>query len=91
MIVLDEIYPFEIDGVRHDSACELLRARAFPEEVLACTCTARWDTNPVRDLARDDRARMVERERIACMVERLDNTMMDQAKLAAYIRGQETP
>ena len=31
-----------------------------------------------------------ERERIACMVERLDNTMMDQAKLAAYIRGQET-
>ena len=33
----------------------------------------------------------VERERIACMVERLDNTMMDQAKLAAYIRGEETP
>jgi hypothetical protein len=33
----------------------------------------------------------VERERIARMVERADNTMMDQTKLAAYIRGQETP
>jgi hypothetical protein len=42
-------------------------------------------------LERIREAEAAERERIARIIERLDNTMMDQAKLAAYIRGQETP
>ena len=74
----------EIDGVRHDCGCELFRARAFPAERLRCTCTA-----VLRTTRRAVQA--AERERIACLLERLDNTMMDQAKLAAYVRGQETP
>ena len=78
-------HPFVIDGVRHQSDCDLFRHRAFPAEQLKCTC----GTNMSRETARHIEA--VERERIACIIERLDNTMMDQAKLAAYIRGQETP
>ena len=81
-------HPLVIDGVRHDSVCALFHTPAFKAQRLACTCGA---ANPIRDVARDFRARMIERERIACLIERLDNTMLDQAKLAAYIRGQETP
>lgn len=77
-------HPLEIDGVRHDCDCELFRNRAFPAERLRCTCTA-----VLRTTRRAVQA--AERERIACLIERLDNTMLDQAKLAAYIRGQETP
>lgn len=73
-----------IDGVRHDSHCELFRARAFQAERLRCTCTAILHTTRRAVQA-------AERERIACLLERLDNSMLDQAKLAAYIRGQETP
>lgn len=77
-------HPFIIDGVRHDSGCDLLRHPAFPDEQLKCTCTA-----VLRTTRRAVQA--AERERIARIIEGLDNTMMDQAKLAAYIRGQETP
>jgi hypothetical protein len=73
-----------IDGVRHDSDCELHRHPAFPHEKLKCTCTA-----VLRTTRRAVQA--AERERIACLLERLDNSMLDQAKLAAYVRGQETP
>lgn len=76
-------HPFVIDGVRHQSDCDLFRHRAFPAEQLKCTCTA-----VLRTTRRAVQA--AERERIACIIERLDNTMMDQAKLAAYVRGQET-
>jgi hypothetical protein len=77
-------HPFVIDGVRHDSGCELFRHRAFPAEILRCDCGA---------LGPEGRrhAAAVERERIACLLERVDNSMLDQAKLAAYVRGQETP
>lgn len=77
-------HPFVIDGVRHQSDCELLRSPAFPAQERKCTCTA-----VLRTTRRAVQA--AERERIAKLIERLDNTMMDQAKLAAYIRGQETP
>jgi hypothetical protein len=71
-----------------------------------CTCAERAEckyspevTNDGRDVmvtavvARESNrhAEAVERERIARMVERADNSMMTQTKLAAYIRGQETP
>jgi hypothetical protein len=82
--LLNAIHPFIIDGVRHDSGCDLLRARAFPDEKLKCTCTAVLRTTRRAVAA-------AERERIACLLERVDNSMLDQAKLAAYVRGQETP
>ena len=77
-------HPLEVDGIRHGPSCKLFRNKAFPAEILKCDCGAlglegKWH------------AAAVERERIACLIERLDNTMMDQAKLAAYVRGQETP
>lgn len=76
-------HPFVIDGVRHDSGCALFRTPAFKVQRLACTCGA-----VVRTTKRAIEA--AERERIARVIEGLDNTMMDQAKLAAYVRGQET-
>jgi len=77
-------HPFVIDGVRHDSDCALLHAPAFHAQRLRCTCTA-----VLRTTRRAVQA--AERERIACLLERVDNSMLDQAKLAAYVRGQETP
>jgi hypothetical protein len=76
-------HPLEIDGIRHGPNCALFRNKAFPAEVLQCDCGA-------LGLEGKRHAAACERERIALMIERLDNTMMDQVKLAAYVRGQET-
>ena len=79
-----KLHPLEIDGIRHSSSCALWRTPAFKAQRLQCDCGA-------LGLEGRRHAAAVERERIACLIERLDNTMMDQAKLAAYVRGQETP
>jgi hypothetical protein len=95
-------HPFVIDGVRHDAGCALLHSPAFHAQRLSCTCGAsarehasHWitplgDRLAAADRSNSNRARAAERERIAGLIERLDNTMMDRAKLAAYVRGQET-
>lgn len=67
-----------------DRDCVLLDGKCSCHTIAECKHSVR-KTEDARHIE------AVERERIARMVERADNTMMDQTKLAAYIRGQETP